>query len=447
MNVNYLQTKINCFVDDMKKLHRCTLPWPFRKFVISKKCVALTQKVCREAKEVIESLPDNIKTLEDLKAGLQDRQAQVLGLEQELKAFYLGVEDLFFKMLPQQKPSSFPTISEEVQNFLSKELKTLREEKRAGAIQDEEEHRAKRKLAKAQLGQRLGKKDRANTGATGTKILVSVTDKPVGVFKLSAEHVGWKIKLKNWVKSRFGAQLSYLKANKLAQPLAEKASYIVSRDLSFGLAPPSVQADISKRMGVFQVFVSKEKGRPLSRVVEESTVRMMQRAAEIPKYQVAKTVLEGPNSFDATQQFDAAELFELQKFMIFDYLIGNLDRHEENWLVLMDGQNLRKIKAIDNANAFPKRQPKLGSVGARNQYKWKERNFAKQEFGKIVKEFVMENLSKDKIARVLGKVKSEIDDFIEPEMEELFLKRANVIRKIVLETEHSTPFLLAEYSE
>ena len=55
--------------------------------------------------------------------------------------------------------------------------------------------------------------------------------------------------------------------------------------------------------------------------------------------------------------FREDELERFQKFVIEDYIIGNLDRHRDNWLWQEDEGHLAGIIAIDNANAFLERNP------------------------------------------------------------------------------------------
>lgn len=78
-------------------------------------------------------------------------------------------------------------------------------------------------------------------------------------------------------------------------------------------------------------------------------------------------------------------LQELQDFWVFDYLIGNLDRHGGNWLVKLacQGQDGKRaildVTGIDQGAAFYSKHPNT-FLAKRNQYKWGELDIAKKDF-------------------------------------------------------------------
>ena len=240
----------------------------------------------------------------------------------------------------------------------------------------------------------------------------------------------------------------------MAQPQAEKASYLVSEHLNFFLAPAAKDTTL-KLKGVFQLFISKEKESHLQQV-QAATQSLKESGHLSPKslkYVEAAAVID---NFKA-EKFTDGELTLFQKFAIFDYLIGNLDRHEENWLVIFDAhadgtKTLKYIKAIDNANAFPKKHPKpftkkvpsgldLLINPARNQYKWKNLNIARFTFTAEIKEFVKNNLSSEKIRSMLKIIDREMPDFLDDSMHTLFLQRTDTLRRTV--EEGKTPEQLA----
>lgn len=361
------------------------------------------------------------------------------------KPFYRHLSLLLFSLIPGLKRSpfskqnKFPLI---FQHLLSPELERLRLEKKNNPLlAATPEHILKRKIAKAQLALSLGHGSAANKGTTGTRLVLDINNKPIGVHKVDHRDIPVSLQIKNLFQSFFG-QLSFLSKKSMARPQTEKMAYYFSRDLGFNLAPPSANA-LLKYKGVLQLFVSHEKtdGNPYSH----------------PEYVEASAALDELNR----NHFTDTELTIFQKFTLFDFLIGNLDRHEENWFVIFETQPdgtklLTHIKAIDNANAFPKKYPRpfhkkdptpldLYLSPGRNQYKWKNLQIAKFPFTGEVKNFVKTNLSKENIQLFLDKQKKDMPDFFDQNMIRLFLQRAEKMREMVLEDKKTeTPETLAK---
>ena len=71
--------------------------------------------------------------------------------------------------------------------------------------------------------------------------------------------------------------------------------------------------------------------------------------------------------------FTKNSIESFQTFALFDFLTGNMDRHDENWLIKLtkDGQ-IEQIVAIDNGNSFPARHLREGRSEfiESNQYAW-----------------------------------------------------------------------------
>ncbi len=409
------------------------------------------------------------------------------------KAFH----KLYFKILPKLNISPFSTdgkMAKVVQNYLHPELAILRAEKKdRPALATDAAHKLKRKIAKAELAIMLGHGSEANKGTTGTMLITDINNKPIGVHKISSADVPFGTKFKNFFRSFFG-QLSYLSQKTMAQPQAEKMAYLISRDFHFDLAPPSADA-VLKNKGVLQLFVSKERSYSIiSQVMASGEILTARKASALeiaainassigasvgasvkpPSSTVrndeAKTIsaevvkTETHNYVEAIKEIEKgafdqpltayteAEKTLFQKFALFDYLIGNLDRHEENWFVIFSApdahgkRTLQHIKAIDNANAFPKKHPKpfmkkdpnvldsLFSPG-RNQYKWKNLGLAEAKFTDETKEFIKRELSKERIEEVIknivGKGK-EMPDFFDANMLRLLYLRADNLREKVL---------------
>ena len=121
------------------------------------------------------------------------------------------------------------------------------------------------------------------------------------------------------------------------------------------------------------------------------------------------------------------EIDAFQKMAVFDYLIGNLDRHEENWFVKTEDGRLSDIKAIDNANSFLKINPgSTTKVG--NQYKWKNLPIAEQQLTETTKAFIRRELTVDKIRNFVASIDltSELA-FLDQDMNHLLIKRLSVL--------------------
>jgi Phosphatidylinositol 3- and 4-kinase len=307
------------------------------------------------------------------------------------------------------------------QNFLSPELQKLRQEKKDPTNALDQEHLLKRRIAKAELAAKvLGHCERKAKGTTGTTIIATdIGGKPVYVYKCS-KSVSLANRVKNFFKMYFGGQMSYLTNKEFVK--AEVAAYLLDQGIGFHLAPATQTAN--QDGGIIQAFAR-------TVVVDGNKY----------KYQEAKTLIEK----DATLYTeDENTLF--QKFIVFDYLIGNLDRHEENWLVaLNDKKEIVSIKAIDNANSFPKKHPLKGALASRNRYLWKNRSIASNKFTVQLREFVRQNLTDEKIRSFLDETDKQLDHFLDEDMKEHFLKRVEVVRKLI-EVAEPNPQSLAAIS-
>lgn len=103
----------------------------------------------------------------------------------------------------------------------------------------------------------------------------------------------------------------------------ERAAYLVDRFLSFNLVPPTVIREIDGQIGSFQQF--------------------------IPDAVLGIKVAKDKLMEDPYQQ-------QLMRMWVFDYIIHNSDRHNENFLLHepLDESDLvgKKIHAIDNGLSF-----------------------------------------------------------------------------------------------
>lgn len=310
--------------------------------------------------------------------------------------------------------------SKALQNYLNPSLRHLREEKYLNPeLKDNELHKIARKMEKARLTIKLGAgKKSADKGTTGTLILNSVTGKPLGVFKLERPAISFTQKCLNILRY-LGGQLHYLSPKVEAGAQAETAAYILNRHLKFGLVSPTHMTEIEGQRGSFQLFLK--------------------------DYKEAK--LEIAN-FDKNREWGQNELTIFQKMALFDYLIGNLDRHEENWFVKVipssgSKTQLVDIKLIDNANSFLKKNISFFKPIDSNQFAWKKLNMARIPFTQDTINFI-QSLKEENLDAFIEELSGQIPDFLDQDMEQLLRQRFHVILQVVKQS-GTTPFDLTHY--
>jgi Phosphatidylinositol 3- and 4-kinase len=340
---------------------------------------------------------------------------------EEIDRFNQDMTKLFKEIFPHMEinPFSQKKMAREIEEYFSEEIKRLRAEK--PYHKGDEAHKTARKIAKAKLAISLGRGIEKNKGCSGSLIIQDINQKSIGVFKVSKKHLSIIDRIVHFFRS-FAGQVGCLSDRDLAQPQAEVAAYLFSKNLDFHLAPASQLIQLNNLEGVFQLYIREEKNGKRSL-----------------EYQQAQ---EGIEQINNSISFSKEELILFQKFAIFDYLIGNLDRHDENWLIAWENHIIKHIKAIDNANAFPKVQPDKNTVAARNQYLWKNLKIANEYFREETVQFVKDNLTPEKILAIISELNKVLPGFLEMEMERLLFRRAEDIWRMV-QTNH-TPAQLAE---
>ena len=287
-------------------------------------------------------------------------------------------------------------LTDAIENVLNPELAKLRKDTTKDPL-----IKLLKRIERARVAILLGANPASNKGATGTVLLKSTKGTYLGVFKPIHSHTPIITRIKDTFKKAFKGQLYYLKKTDEAQAQAEVAAYLLDRGLKFHLTPPSMIAEIEGKKGAFQLFLK--------------------------DFQEAKEIL---SQHETTKTYDSASLVAFQKLAVFDFLIGNLDRHEENWFVDKTSGNMRNIKAIDNANSFLQVNPKkAGEI--KNQYKWKELHIAKQSFQDNVKEFVKRNITEKKLHRLIQYLDIKLPGFLDDKMKNNLYLRAAVLRKAV----------------
>ena len=202
-----------------------------------------------------------------------------------------------------------------------------------------------RKIAKNKLAIRLGSGIKINKGASETKLLYRYkkdgSELLVGVFKPRLSEMSFFRRFINWVKTLFGDQRSLLSQKSQAGTQAEISSYYIDRFFGFNIVPPSIEM----KHGVFQLSAKtflKHLGSSTSNT-EEINLKEAKDSNEII------------NKSNYTQK----ELELFQFYAIHDFLIGNLDGHDENWFVNFDkDKKISGVVGIDKANSFLRKDRK-----------------------------------------------------------------------------------------
>lgn len=97
--------------------------------------------------------------------------------------------------------------------------------------------------------------------------------------------------------------------------------------------------------------------------------------------------LKGHSLHKIEQHYET--MVEAQKFWIFDYLIGNLDRHEQNWFLKQDAKtgDITGVMGIDQGASFYLRASD-SFLALRHQYQWAELEAAELPFTPEAREMI-----------------------------------------------------------
>lgn len=321
-------------------------------------------------------------------------------------------EFLFFEELLGESEDSSDEVHDLSEGTESTACSTPRHESEEEFSRDERFEQSIHKSREALL---RGVKPRANKGVTGSKTLLSERRENLGIFKpeLSFKEKGWVQIIKQKLDSAIG-QVSLLSTDPMAQSKSEVAASMLDKIFNFNLAPCAKITRIGGKIGVFLEFLHGYR-----EAADPKTLQQLERPGRI---------------------FTPSECTIFQKMAIFDFLIGNLDRHTENWFVrLGKGGEIIDIKCIDNANSFPKKNPEGVTLSLLSDklYAWKKFQISQFPFTEDTKRFIRENLTGERLEALIAAFKRGDQglgkNYFEADMERLFRQRFSIIKKIAQE--------------
>lgn len=379
--------------------------------------LAKTQKLSsltvKDGKLCKKTISDRVKGFlpkeqEKTKEALKNRLKEIVQYTTD-KHFVYQTKQIFLTKISQLQDLEFikqlrkeKLLTKELESLMSLELGRLRDDKDNRA--PDETARLARRVERAKLASRLGVAPEVNKGATGTAILRSTKGTRIGVFKPTNPYTPVVARCKNLVKKTCGGQLYFLSHKTKAQAEAEVAAYHLDRHFGFGLSPESRMETIAGKEGAFQIFIkSKDENK-------------------------FKEAAESIESLESKKEYTKEELNLFQMMAVFDFLIGNLDRHDENWFVKVIEGDIKELKTIDNANSFLRKNPKSADK-VRNQYKWRRLNIAAKPFTEETKKFIREKLSDTNLQAFVEAIKQTLPEFMDDEMEGNLYVRIAVLRK------------------
>ena len=275
----------------------------------------------------------------------------------------------------------------------------------------------------------------------------TMMQRTIGLFKAAANYLPWSVQLRESLVALVG-QRSILNKQPMAGPIAERASHALDSLLGWQLTTPSELGVLGSKPGNIQRYLTPGCGHRFLTTEEEKNI-------------FNKRTLE------------ADELETLQKFALFDFLIGNLDRHGDNWFVEIDEEGtLVGIKAIDNANCFPERRhsPLFATWMLQHRYGWKHYPMAKELLTEEIKQQIQElfgteekrmNLFKKMEDDVLNKgimpndqqkekeadIRAQTKNFFNSAMKELLLERMEHIASLCQQGEVTLQMIITTYAK
>jgi len=225
-----------------------------------------------------------------------------------------------------------------------------------------------------------------NKGSYGSIIYMDREGKPYGIFKSIDAHFSMDKRVKSKVIDMMGIteQEGYLPLSEMRQVgamISERATYLLDQVLLTHSVPKTEIIYAQGHKGSFQHFVH--------------------------GYKEAEEVV-----LPAKEGLNKSDINKYQRFVILDYLLGNLDRKLDNWMVKLtsDGRHFKDIKGIDNANCYPKGHlPKPGMLDGSTwyQYAWKDLDLSTIPLSQDMVKFI-DSLTDVKLDSIISLWKSDL---------------------------------------
>lgn len=349
-----------------------------------------------------------------------------------------GIREFFFNVLSRLDLDLFDRtwVTEEMELFLMQpEIDALPE----GKPREEKRLRCSIDVA-LKLGV-LPEKDRV--GAHGSLIYRDCRGKRVGIFK--AFENAPRVPSYPYFRSQ-----GELMANWGIEAIryADRAAYLLDEHFEFEVCPMAINTILKNREGQDKegTLIFWEQGCTSSH--RSLFHRFLVQIGWRPK-----GVVDQLFSGEIASEQRALLVKKFQYFVLFDYLLGNLDRHEENWLIRERSNAFDGIVAIDNTNTFPPEYltEDFRDYFARNHmYEWKYCPFAKEAFIQEIRTF-MQNLTEEAIEAYWEKLVADLPAgclLLTEARKNRLVERALVLQEMGEKDQNATPALLGSlYSE
>jgi hypothetical protein len=192
----------------------------------------------------------------------------------------------------------------------------------------------------------------------------------------------------------------------------EMASHLISEAFGFNLVPETAVVQSEGKSASVQVFAE---GFSLA----------------------AGAVKARLNAANPQPPLTEKEKFLFQKMACLDFLLGNSDRHSDNWMVKTDNQGcITDIKLIDNGASLPRQHVIQGTIpgdffrrtAAHNQYNWATFKASEEGFTGEMKTFI-ENLSSDDLEEAFNAIDGEQPNYLTEEMKTFAHERLTLLKK------------------
>lgn len=273
-------------------------------------------------------------------------------------------------------------------------------------------------IQQAKLVYMLGIPPEDNKGASRSVIVKWLDGTKIGIFKRKRNPTSFQRGIYNWAKRGFSLQTSHLSRASMARPRAEVAVYLLDKHLGLGLTCPSAIIELGGREGSFQLY---ENG--------------MEEAKSI------RQVLQGKSK----DMLDKTEKLNFQLMTLLNFLSGDLDCHDENWLVRSEGDcTIKELRNIDSANCMLTSNPTEAFLTDIKQYPWREWEIAEFEYLDEARE-VMRTLIDKEAKEILEIIDNEpsLAGFLNEAMCERFRERAKILH-IMADIPEASPKMLGE---